>query len=312
MSLDLLAFVGTIVALVGACLSYIYFMFTTMKRVKVSEIWIYPIKSCKGIRCTQAVVSKRGFCYDRLFMLVDMNNKFTSQRTFPRMSLIELEMYTKKGYMIAKAPGQSPCKINLEEPRISETLVVDVWGDSCEASEVDEDTSKWFSAFLGSRVRLVRMTDVFVRKTDPKYAPNGQTGFSDGFPFLLVSNESLVDLNRKLDKPITMANFRPNIVVEGGRSFEEDSWKCIIINKLKLNVVKPCSRCQIPTIDPNTGEKDPEGRVSKALKEFRTGKQIGLSNPKWGGDLFFGQNLDHEAYEGILLSVGDSVLTSTV
>ena len=236
--------------------------------------------------------------------------KFVSQRTHPRLALISVAIHEKKGVLEVQAPGMSKTLyIPLQEPKVNEILSVNVWGDEIEGTEVHEDASKWFNDFLGTKgFKFVRKSDQFVRRTDPKYAPNGQSAFSDGYPFLLCSVESLKDLNEKLEEPVTLTHFRPNIVVQGcDFAYEEDTWKSIMVNGLKFNVVKPCARCKMPTVNPNTGVLHANNEPMRSMKAFRKGAEIGLDkiNPKWGGEIFFGQNLDHESNDqNITLHVG--------
>ena len=242
--------------------------------------------------------------------MVDSNLKFVSQRTHPRLALVHVDILESKGVLEVKAPRMSDVlHIPLQEPRVNEVLTVNVWGDEIEATEVHEDISRWFNTFLGTKdFKFVRKADHFVRKTDPKYAPKGQTAFSDGYPFLLCSTESLKDLNDNLEKPVSLTNFRPNIVVQGcDFAYEEDTWKKITINGLNFNVVKPCARCKMPTVDPDTGILDSNNEPMRSMKAFRKGDEIGLDkvNPRWKGEIFFGQNLDHESNEeGLVLHVG--------
>jgi len=162
-----------------------------------------------------------------------------------------------------------------------------VHGDSCDAVEVSDAASLWFSKYLDKEgVKLVRMPDSSVRKIDEKYSQNGQTAYADGFPFLLTTKESLDALNSKLEKPVQMANFRPNIIVEGCKEFEEDFWKEIVVSSLTLKVVKPCSRCTVPTVDQSTGIMDPNNQPSRSMKKFRSGAVIGFDNKKWAVIIF--------------------------
>lgn len=298
---------------------------------KVTGIWIYPIKSCRGIFLESCRITKRGFENDRIFMLVDKNNKFVSQRTYPRMALIDTRV--ENDVLVVSAPNMRPLCIDLSHVSgrplcllSDKKLNVSVWGDPCEAEEVAD--CEWFSEFLlgmkSDDIRLVRMTDECTRPTDPVYAPQGQAAFSDGFPFLLVSEESLEYVNCRLEKPVTMANFRPNIVVSGClRAFAEDTWNRIVFRHcaegtdsqstnndrtlIAMNVVKPCSRCKIPSINTDTGCMDPNNEPTRTLKRFRTGKYLGFKNEKWAEEVFFCQNVDHASQEGGVLSVGDSV-----
>jgi uncharacterized protein YcbX len=276
-------------------------------------------------------ITKRGFENDRIFMLVDKNNKFISQRTHPKMALIETRI-ENGDVLIVSAPKMRPLCIDLSHVSgrpiclVSDKKVtVSVWGDPCEAEEVAD--CEWFSEFLlgakSDSIRLVRMTDECTRPTDPVYAPQGQAAFNDGFPFLLVSEESLEDVNSYLEKPVSMVNFRPNIVVRGGSggAFAEDTWKRIVFRPsvptdqindtvrapIAMNVVKPCSRCKMPTVDPNTGCLDPNNEPIRTMKRFRSGKHLGFKDEKWAEEIFFCQNVDHASREGGSLAVGDSV-----
>lgn len=176
------------------------------------------------------------------------------------------------------------------DPTSGNVCNVTVWGDACEALEVD---SEWFSAYLKSPdMRLVRFKDDFVRKTDRKYAPEGgQTGFADGFPFLLASEESIAEVNAHAPVTVTNERFRPNIVVRGAQAFAEDRWEkvriaCtgssgVISSGMEFSVVKPCARCTIPDVDPQTGLASAQREPSRSMQAFRTGEAIGLGNPKW-------------------------------
>ncbi len=285
------------------------------KDIVVSEITIYPIKSCKGIKVSYAKVSKRGFEYDRWFMLVNEDGKFMSQRKYPRMALITTDIDYTNNELIVSAPGMSEIlRISLYQPEEGsiKEMKVDVWGDQCIGVKIGGDeVSLWFNTFLETTgLSLVRMLDDNVRKTDAAFAPNGQTGFADGFPFLIASEESLAALNEKLPEAITMDRFRPNIVVKNCCAFAEDCWKTIRFQSdipLTANVVKPCSRCTIPNINPETAIPNEDQQPTKALKGFRTGKDLELPNKKWSGQVFFGQNLDHEGSEGSIVEVGNVV-----
>jgi len=302
---------------------------TKSKTICVQALTVYPIKSCRGIKMESVPVDKRGLRHDRLFMLVDSTSgKFTSQRKYPKMATIETIIDANKGILSVTAPGMDVISFSLMQPALGEKMDVTVWGDQCVALDMGDELAKWFCTALGLKkdwvsgwpLRFVRMFDEVKRPTDPKYAPNGETGFADGFPFLLASAESLGDVNKRLveggQDPVVMANFRPNIVVEGGGAWCEDAWRGSSIyvgaNRVRFNVVKPCARCTIPNLDPETGEALTGGQPSKTMKAFRTGKALEFENPKWKGHIFFGQNLDHsEGFrEGCTLSVGDEVVLS--
>ncbi|RYH20109.1 MOSC domain-containing protein [archaeon] len=186
--------------------------------------------------------------------------------------------------MVITAPGMPELRVSLRTPS-GPTQKVKVWSDICDAVEItDNNCQQWFATFLNAPdVKLVRMADSFVRKTDPKFAPNGQTSFADGYPFLLASEGSLEDLNSKMDKPITMERFRPNIVVGNCAPFAEDAWKTIKLHSkeavdIVMNLVKPCSRCGIPNIDPLTAQSHPA--PTNAMNTYRTGAKLSL-DPSW-------------------------------
>lgn len=136
--------------------------------------------------------------------------------------------------------------------------------------------------------RTATLTDEFVRPADQEYAPGGQAAFSDGFAFLLASHKSLKYLNTRIKKPVGMANFRPNIVVDTCEAFAEDTWDSLVFEStppITMNVVKPCSRCKMPTIDPKTGEFDPDNEPTRTIKKFRSGKALGFKNESWSGEV---------------------------
>ena len=282
----------------------------------VDELFIYPIKSCGGIRLQSCRVTKRGLEHDREFMLVDRMNKFISQRTHPKMALIGCRILSA-GLLEVTAPGMKPFTINLERPAIvsDRIMTVTVWGDACEAVEVIG--SMWFNEYLLGRVadeiKLVRIADGFTRPTDGDYAPHGQAAFSDGYPLLIVSKESLHAVNRRLTSPVTMLHFRPNVVVATGgwAGFAEDTWRRIAFHggddaPLYMNVVKPCDRCKVPTIDPATGTFDENNEPTRTMATFRSGKALGFQKDKWQDRIFFCMNASNESNEGTV-SVGDRV-----
>lgn len=218
-------------------------------------------------------------------MIVDSDGKFVSQRSFPSLALVQTTILDNDSLLIS-ANGRDELRISLSSNVNGPIVEVTVWGDKCEAFEILEG-SYWFQEYLDkSGLRLVRMCDSCTRFTDPDYSPDGETGFSDGFPFLLISQGSLDDVNKHMPQPITMERFRPNIVVGGCNPYAEDSWKSITFSSsgdetVDMNVVKPCARCTIPNIDPSTGLRDEIYVPMKIMKSFRNGAAIGLQKEKW-------------------------------
>lgn len=268
------------------------------KSVTVTNVIVYPIKSCKGINLKSAIISERGFLYDRLFMIVDEKGKFVSQRTKPKMCLIETNICWETNILTISAPSM---KTSLQVSLMSEIndlplIDVSVWGDPCTATEaIGDEGNQWFSEYLETPgLRFVRMHNECVRKTDPKFAPEGQVAFSDGYPFLLVSNSSVEALNKKLTKSVPFGNFRPNIVVDCEEAFAEDSWGDILFihndadkSSVEMSAVKPCSRCKVPTIDQQTAQLDPDNEPNRTLKQFHSGQAMNLQEKSWKGEVCF-------------------------
>ena len=178
---------------------YLYNVYSKKDEVvEVEELWVYPVKSCKGIKLKKANITKFGFQYDREFMLVDTNNKFTSQRSYPKMALIETIIDEQSNVLLLKY-GENVFQVSLSRSSNLPTIEVTVWGDKCDAVDVGgTDATKFFSEHIEiPNMRLVRMAPTYKRPTESKYAPLGQSSFSDGFPFLLLSRESLNELNSR-------------------------------------------------------------------------------------------------------------------
>jgi uncharacterized protein YcbX len=266
-------------------------MHTNLMSITVSEVNIYPIKSCGGISLTSAQLEPRGFQYDRRWMLVDDDGIFLTQREYPRMALISVQLHAD--HLRTEAPGMPSLDIPLRQ-NAKEHVLVEVWGDKVQAVDVGTKASTWFSEFLGVSVRLVAMSEKSYRPVDERYRLNSDTvSFADAFPLLLISEGSLEYLNSKLEDRLPMKRFRPNMVVRGCAPHDEDNWREILIGDVKMHVVKPCARCVITTVDPETGTRTNE--PLRTLATFRT--QL--------GKVIFGQNVLH-ALNGTV-HVGDNV-----
>ena len=260
-----------------------------MTTLRLSEITIYPIKSAGGISLSSVQLDDRGLELDRRWMVVDEHGLFLTQRTIPRMALITVGLHSD--HLAVGARGMRNLTIPFSESP-QRTKLVQVWSDSLDALDCGDDASSWFTEFLGLGCRLVRMKEEGVRFANPNYAPEAPVAFTDAFPVLLISQASLGDLNSRLAEPVPMNRFRPNIVIEGSEAFEEDSWKSVRIGSVDFRVVKPCSRCTVPTVNQNTGERGKEPTVTLSTYRVRDSK------------ICFGQNLVHEN-KGIL-NIGDT------
>jgi uncharacterized protein len=258
--------------------------------LNISELYIYPIKSLRGIKVSRAEVTDRGFKHDRRWMLIDENNRFISQREVATMALLKVKI------------EDNGLKVTFDETSLKvpfiignkDVINVKIWDDECPAQLVNEESDRWFSNVLSIKCRLVYMSDESLRVTDPRYAPDGSvTSFADAYPFLLISQASLDDLNSRLEVALPIDRFRPNIVVTGGQPYQEDIMNEFAINGISFFGVKLCARCNIPTIDQQTAKAGKE--PSKTMATYR------LKNNK----IYFGQNLIHSGTG--FISVGDEV-----
>jgi len=183
------------------------------------------------------------------------------------------------------------------KPDSGDTLQVHVWDDSFDAMDTGQEAASWFTKMLARPCRLVFMPDQTQRLVNPKYSPQKTlVGFADAFPFMLISQASLDDLNSRLAVPLPMNRFRPNLVIEGCTAFEEDTWANLRIGNVGFRVAKPCSRCTVPTVNQDTGI-----RASEPIRTLSSYRAI-------GGQIYFGQNLTHDSTG--LLTVGDEVHSS--
>lgn len=260
---------------------------------KLSEINIYPIKSCRGISLTSANIEDRGLQYDRRWMLVDENNTFITQRLNRNLALINIEI--DNNHLIVSRRNSNVEAIRIPVNNNGEAgEPVTVWDDTVNAHVYKNHFSEWFCDALNTNCKLVFMPDTIKRFVEKPYAENNEiVSFADGYPFLIIGQESLNFLNDKLEEKLPMNRFRPNFVFTGGSAHDEDNWKTFKIGENIFHAVKPCARCVITTIDQETTLQGKE--PLKTLSQYR---QI-------NGKVNFGQNLLHEK-RGIV-SVGDRI-----
>ncbi len=258
--------------------------------ITLSGLHIYPIKSAAGTSLTQAKVASRGLQHDRRWMVVDAKGRFMSQRKHPRMALIWVTLGEQ---MQLEAPNQPPLVL----PPIPDTkteVAVEVWGDLCKAELMGPAAADWLSRFLEVPCQLVYMPEQAQRATaHGKLGADKLVSFADAYPFLLISEASLADLNQRLDKPVPMNRFRPNLVVSGCDAYAEDTWTQIRIGEVMFRVEKGCDRCSIPGVDQATGVATQEPLPT--LATYR----------RWQGKIWFGQNLVQENLGEV--RVGDPV-----
>ncbi|MCG9791460.1 MOSC domain-containing protein [Flavobacterium algicola] len=250
----------------------------------LSEIWIYPVKSLGGISLNASVVLDRGLEHDRRWMLVDEEGVFLSQRTTPQLALFSTDISDGFLKISHKSTEKEFVKVPLFPKFDSDDskLTAVVWDDSIASYEVDKEVSEWFSAILKRKVRLVYMPEDSNRSVDPKYAltTNDVTSFSDGFPYLIIGQSSLDDLNARMAAPITIKRFRPNFVFTGGVAYQEETFKHFKIGSVSFYGTNACERCVLTNVDPERGVIAGKEPLFTLSKYKRSGKNV-----------IFGQNV---------------------
>jgi uncharacterized protein YcbX len=250
--------------------------------LQISNLYIYPVKSLSGIEVKQIQVTEKGLKYDRRWMLVDENNQFITQRNVHQMALLQTSIEDNNLRITHKING-SFINTPLNPSNLDERGNFVIWDDTCIGEFVSREADDWFTKALGITCRLVYMPDDSKRIVDQRYAPeNSVTSFSDGYPFLLIGQASLDDLNARMAEALPMDRFRPNIVFTGGKPYEEDLIGNFTVGGIKFQGVKLCARCVLTTINQDDASKGKE--PLKTLASYR------LKNKK----IMFGQNLIHE------------------
>ncbi len=273
--------------------------------MKIQSLHLYPIKSLGGIAVSEAVVDEKGFRHDRRFMLVTLSGDFITQRANPNMALIDVAIVGQTIRVWHRNAPDDVLTVPLNpEPDTLIPIPVSIWdSENVGAVAISHEADAWFSRVLAQPCRLVFMpnstrraiTSSYVRANTPEAHP--VVSFADGFPYLLASQESLDELNRRLTQPLDMARFRPNIVVSGVVGpHDEDAWAEYTLGAATLYGPKPCVRCVLTTIDPQTGRKGLE-----PLKTLATYRRV-------NNNIIFAVNAiaDHTS-TGQVVRVGDSI-----
>jgi uncharacterized protein YcbX len=255
--------------------------------VSLESIHVHPVKSCAGTAPREAVLAETGFDLDREWVVVDPAGRFVSQRELPRMALVQTSL--KAGELILRAPGMLALHVAID--RVEGRTEVEVWNDRVAAYDMGALCAQWFSDFLGRPLRLARFDPEAPRRADRKWtgAIDAATAFQDGFPLLVVSTATIDELNRRLARAghdaVGLARFRPNLVLGGVEAHGEDHLDEIVFaaaeGPVRLKLVKPCTRCSIPDVDPASGV--PGHAVGDALARYR-------ADPRVGGAITFAMN----------------------
>lgn len=269
--------------------------------MRLSALLIYPVKSLRGCSVSFSEVDSLGLVGDRRFMVVDESGRFVTQRTLPKMALIDTALSTSELTLSHAEYGQ--VSVSTGRNAAAAARSVSVWGSTeLSAEDCGEEAADWLGEVLSFRCRLVRIGERFRR---PVIRGGGGrddlVSFADAFPVLILGESSLAELNDRLisagNDAMTLERFRPNLVFSGGEPFDEDHWHRFRIGPMTFRASGPCARCTITTINPDTGERDFE--PLRTLATYRR-------DPTNTSEINFGQNLVHETKSGTL-RLGDPI-----
>ncbi|MBX0291992.1 MOSC domain-containing protein [Hymenobacter sp. HSC-4F20] len=264
----------------------------------LSDLYIYPVKSLGGIRLSESMIEPRGLRHDRRWLIVNERNQFMTQRQTAAMAHLKVAP-AYNGFLLTHQarPDLLPLFVPFEATP-EKTLFVTIWDDMVFAWRARPECDEWLSEALGQPCKLVYMSDMVRRDVEPEYNPEGQlVSFADGYPFLLIGQESLAELNTRLTDPVGMDRFRPNLVFSGGEAFVEDTWHQFYIGELPFRAVRGCGRCILTTINQHTGTKHPLGEPLRTLAAYRA---QGAKNK-----VLFGQNVTGVGHG--VVRVGESI-----
>lgn len=254
----------------------------------LAALHVYPVKSCRGHAVEAVDLDVFGPRGDRRFLVVDERGQFLTQRTLPRLALIEPTLESTQ--LQLAAPGIETVSIPAVPGPAAPTLEVTIWRDTVAAADLGPTAASWLTTVLGRPARLVAMADAYHRPIRKDTAlPGDEAPFSDAFPLLVISEASLEELNGRLTEPVPMNRFRPNVVISGCDAFAEDTWKRIRIGDVVLRAAGPCGRCIVTTIDQASLEQSKE--PLRTLAQYRRSAD---------GAVLFGQNYIHETKSGTL------------
>jgi uncharacterized protein YcbX len=274
----------------------------------ISELVLYPIKSCAGLALPEARLGLDGLSaggvHDREWMLVTRDGLFLTQREYPCMAVITPRI--EGSTLVVESPAMAPLHLPLAHDDAAPGIQVQIWDDRLDAADCGDAAAAWFADAIGAPCRLVRFRPEVQRLTSTKWTgtdgPPAASRFSDGYPILLIGQASLDDLNARLTKAgrgqLPMNRFRPNVVVEGIDAFEEDFVAAFTDHEVALRPVKPCARCPIPSVDQATGIPGPD--PLDILQTYR-------ANPRMDGAVTLGMNVVVQEGVGRLLRVGQQL-----
>lgn len=264
-----------------------------MNAVTVTALHVHPVKGLQGHALASVAVEPCGLAGDRRWMAVDPAGRFITQRQCPEMATVAAECVADG--LVLHAPGRGRLLVPRPDA-LAPSIPVTVWQSTVPAQPANEASAAWLSRVLGVACRLVYLADPAARPVDPAYgAASDRVSFADGFPVLLAAAGSLHDLNGRLESPIPMRRFRPNIEISGAPAWAEDCWRRIRIGEVVFRLPKPCSRCVVTTVDQESGQRPDRQEPLRTLARFRRADD----------GVMFGQNMIPEGLGRV--AVGDAV-----
>ncbi|WP_431296175.1 YcbX family protein [Rahnella sp. PAMC 25559] len=261
----------------------------------LSRLFVHPIKSMRGLQVSHSLVTATGLAFDRQFMLTDPQGMFITARQYPSLVLFT-PVLLPDGLMIVPPEGEG-IRVKFSEFN-GQNQPTEVWGNQFTSLIAPAPVNRWLSGYLKRDVQLRWVGDEPTRRV--KKHPEVPLSFADGFPYLLINEASMQDLQRRCPGGVRTEQFRPNIVVSGAEAYAEDTWQTIRIGEVIFDLVKPCSRCIFTTVSIERGRKHPGGEPLKTLQSYRTASD---------GDVDFGQNMI--ARNSGVIRAGDNVQVLT-
>ena len=279
---------------------------------KIVNIFVYPVKSCRGVALDECKTDALGFVNDRRFCIVDEMGIVVTQRENRRLATIQPSL--SEGNLILSCSGLDALSIplfgawtSLEYVRIVNVRV------PMNTVDCGDAAAKWISAALGGKkYRMCRLLEPRNNKLDPKwrdaYSEAECATFSDGSQFLIAFTGSLRELNKRMKfsgtEPVPMDRFRPNIVLASSAGFAAEDTVAELGfagGALRLRANKACHRCVVTTLDQATGAPTPRFQPLKALRGFRRG-----ADTRYGDSPLFGLNMSQRGDAPAVLRVGEA------
>lgn len=244
----------------------------------IESLHIYPIKSLPGLSVQTMILTQRGPQFDRRFMLIDDAGRFITQRQNPQMALFDLSWSVDDTFVVGHGSASIPLPF---APTDGDALKVMIWEDECIAWHISKTADEFFSDAIKTACRLVYMPETTQRAVDQRFAPGNITSFSDGYPYLILGTASLKDLTDRWGENADVRRFRPNIVLATEQPFEEDQWGETTLQGNTFSLVKPCGRCVLINVHPDTGETGKEPLRTLSTYRSKDHKVLFGQNAVW-------------------------------